>query len=164
MPTLYNLAERYQNITDLLDNPEIDQATIINALAVVESDLATKAGNIAVIIRSMDADCDIIKAEEKRLAERRRAIENRRDWLKGYVREQMERIGLTKIKTPTFTISLQNNPPALQITDEASIPASYLTIIPEHTELNKEAIKAALKAGEEVPGATLAQGKSLRIR
>ena len=164
MPTLYNLTDSYRNIADLLDNPEIDQDTVQNALVAVQGDIQTKAGNVAVIMQSMAADIDIIKAEERRLAERRRTIEARRDWLKNYLQENLERMGLDKISTPLFQVSLAKNPPAVNITDEKAIPAAYLTIIPQATVVDKKAIAAVLKEGKEVPGATLTVGRSVRIR
>ena len=164
MPTLYELTDNYKNIAAMLDDPDMDQAVITTALATVEEDLQAKTGNVAVIMQSMATDIDIIKAEERRLAERRRTIEARRDWLKNYLQENLERMGLDKISTPLFKISLAKNPPAVSITDEKAIPAAYLTIVPQTTVVDKKAIAAALKEGKEVPGATLTVGRSVRIR
>ena len=50
------------------------------------------------------------------------------------------------------------------MTDENEIPICYLTFVPARYEVDKDAVKTALKAGEEVPGAHLEQGRSLRIR
>ena len=164
MPALYELAASYKNIAELLDDPLIPQEAITSAMAIVEGDIAVKSQNIAVILNSMDSDITILEAEIKRLTNRKTAIDKGKKWLKGYLQEQLEKIGQKQLKTPMFTISIQNNPPALQITDEKAIPASYLTIVPERKEPNKEDIKAALKAGKEVPGAILTRGKSLRVR
>ena len=164
MAKLYELAERFNNISELLDDPAIDRDTVTTALATIEGDIAAKGQNIAVIIQSMDGDILAIDNEIKRLTDRCHIIKNRRDWLKGYIKDNMERINLTKIKTSTFTISLQNNPPSVAITDEKAIPAKYLTVIPQTTVPNKKDIAAAIKAGESVPGAELRQGKSIRIR
>ena len=164
MAKLYELAETYNTISELLDDPAIDQDTVTTALATIEGDIAAKGQNIAVIIQSMDGDISTIEKEIKRLTDRCHTIKNRRDWLKGYIEDNMERINLTKIKTSTFTISLQNNPPSVAITDEKAIPAKYLTVIPQTTVPNKKDIAAAIKAGESVPGAELRRGKSIRIR
>jgi len=164
MPALYELAASYKNIAELLDDPLIPQEAITSALSIVEGDIAVKAQNIAVILQAMGGDIDIIKAEEKRLSSRRKAIEDGLDHLKRYLFEQMEKINLPKIKTATFSINIQNNPPAVQITDEKAIPAKFLTIIPQTMVPDKKLIAAALKAGENVSGCEMTQGKSLRIR
>ena len=164
MPALYELAASYKNIAGLLDDATMDPETITSALAVIEDDIQAKAQNIAVILQAMGADVKIIKDEEERLANRRKAIENGLNHLKRYLFEQMEAINLPKIKTATFSINIQNNPPAVQITDEKAIPAKFLTIIPQTTVPDKKLIAAALKAGENVAGCEIVQGKSLRIR
>ena len=161
---LYDLAEAYQNVWGLLENEDTDLTLVEQALQTVEGAIETKAGNIAIFIRSLDADAEAIKAEEKRLADRRRAIENKRDGIKQYLQMQMEAMGIDKVKTSTHTLSIQNNPPALQILDPEVIPQKFLTLIPEHFEVRKKDVADALKAGENVPGAELVRGRSLRIR
>lgn len=161
---LYDLSESYANIQNLLDAEGTDQESLKMALSVIETEIQAKAQNVAHIIRQMDADAEAIKAEEKRLADRKRAIENRIRWLKDYLKDQMEMTNTDKIKTATMTISIQNNPPSVSIVDDKAIPAKFLTIIPEQYVPDKKAISAAIKGGEDVPGAELTQGKSLRIR
>jgi len=164
MPALYELAASYKNIAELLDDPLIPQEAITSAMAIVEGDIAVKSQNIAVILNSMDSDITILEAEIKRLTNRKTAIDKGKKWLKGYLQEQLEKIGQKQLKTPMFTISIQNNPPAVQVTDEKAIPAKFLTIIPQTTVPDKKLIAAALKAGENVAGCEIVQEKSLRIR
>jgi len=161
---LYDLSHAYQNIWGLVENEDIDLVAIEMALGELETEITTKAGSLALIIKGMESDADIIKAEERRLADRRKALEGKVSWLKGYVREAMEAAGIDKVKTPTMTISLQNNPPAVQIVCPEAIPSRFMTIIPESYAIDKKAISAALKDGIEVSGAGLTVGKSLRIR
>ena len=53
----------------------------------------------------------------------------------------------------------------LKIDDAALIPEAYLITVPEHKDVNREALYEALSGGEEVPGAHLeARGRSLRIK
>lgn len=161
---LYELTESYNNVWGLLNDDEADLETIETALVTLEDAIEEKAGNVAKFIKSMDAEIDVIKAEEKRLADRRKAVENKRDRVKKYIADQLQLMGIDKVKLPTVTIALQNNPPALQIQDESLIPASYLTVIPEQLMPDKAKIKDDLKSGVDIPGVVLTQGKSLRIR
>ncbi|MEM5769208.1 MAG: siphovirus Gp157 family protein, partial [Bacillota bacterium] len=69
--------------------------------------------------------------------------------------------GIDKVKTPAFTVSLQKSPAAVQISDSTMIPAEF-TIV--KYDLDKKRIGEALKAGQEIPGAMLTQGRHLRIR
>lgn len=161
---LYELTDNYRRVWEMVEDDSVNLTVIEETLQSIEGALEEKAGNIVKFIRGMEYDCDAIKAEEKRLADRRKATENRIASIKDYIKVQMESAGLDKIKTPISTIAIQNNPPAVQIEDETKIPAKFITIIPEQHVPDKKQIAAALKAGEEVPGVVLTQGKSLRIR
>lgn len=160
---LYDLSEAYLNIQNLIDDESPDN-DILNALTTIEGAIEVKAGNIANLIKSLEAEAEVIKAEEKRLAQRRKVRENASDNVKQYLKFAMEQMGVDKIKTPTRTISIQMNPPAVYISNEDEIPGKFLTLIPEHYEVNKKLISEALKAGEDVKGAELSRGRSLRIR
>jgi hypothetical protein len=161
--TLYDLAEGYQNVLALIDEESPD-TDVLNALTTIEGAIEVKAGNIANLIKSLEAEAEVIKTEEKRLAQRRKSRENAADYVKQYLKVSMEQMGMDKIKTPTRTISIQNNPPSLLITDKDIIPQKYLTLIPEHFEVRNDAVKDDLKAGVDVPGAELKTGRGLRIR
>jgi hypothetical protein len=164
MPSLYELTGDYRQVWDMVNDESVDLAVIEDTLQGIEGAIEDKAVNIVNFIRSLEGDASIIKAEEKRLAERRKAIENRVAHIRDYIQGQMEFASIDKIKTPTVTISLQKNPPAVQIEDETKIPAAFITIVPEQHIPDKKRIAEAMKNGEAVSGATLTQGKSLRIR
>ena len=161
---LYQLTENYQNLWDLVEDETIDLSIVETALKTVEGAIQEKAQNLAVFIKSLGADIEVIKAEEKRLADRRKALENRQAGIKNYLQSQLEMAKLDKIKTAVITVSMQNNPPAVQIIDEAIIPAQYKTIVPQTFTIDKKSIADDIKKGISVPGAESTQGRSLRIR
>ena len=161
---LYQLTENYQNLWDLVEDETIDISIVETALKTVEGAIQEKAQNLAVFIKSLGADIEIIKAEEKRLTDRRKALENKQSGIKNYLQSQLEIAKLDKIKTPVITVAIQNNPPAVQIIDEAIIPAQYKTIVPQTFTIDKKSIADDIKKGISVPGAESTQGRSLRIR
>lgn len=160
---LYDLAEAYQNILNLIDeeNPDTE---LTNALSAIEGQIEIKAINIANLIKSLESEAEIIKAEEQRLAQRRKARENAVVRIKEYLKENLETLGMEKIKTPTRTIYVQDNPPTVNIIDPDKIPGKFLTLIPEHYEPRKKDIIEAWKAGEEIPGVEITRGKGVRIK
>lgn len=164
MAKLYELTNHFKAVSALLDDESIDEKVISDTIESIELAIEDKAQNIAIILQGMDYDIETLKAEEKRLAGRRKALENNKENLKTYLRYHMEIAKLNKIKSPNFTVALQNNPPSLEIVDEKAIPPKYLTVIPETYVLDKARIKEALKEGEEIPGARLFQDKSIRIK
>jgi hypothetical protein len=159
---LYELTRAYENINELMDDESMDLAVLEAALQKIEADITVKCQNTAIIIKGLEADIAAYKAEEKRLAERRRTLEGKRDWLKNYLATELDKVGMDKVKAGVFTVSLQNNPPAVEITGE--VPAEFVTIIPEQYQPDKKRIAEYLKAGNVVDWAQLKQGKSLRIR
>lgn len=78
--------------------------------------------------------------------------------------EQAMIIGeLRSLELPDATLTIKAVPPKLEIVDEASVPAKFW--FSREPELDRKAIKAALKDGEAVPGATLGNGSvTLQIR
>ena len=159
---LYELTENYRNLQELLDNPEIDQEIITNALDEVGEQLEEKAENIAKLIKTLEVEVNGYKTEEKRLADRRKTLENRITGLKSYIDAAMKATGKKKFKGQLFSFNIQKNPPSVNITDSTLIPKEYY--IEQEPVLDKKTVLAELKNGVIVPGAELLQTESLRIR
>ena len=160
---LYELTEMYKNIQELISDEEVDAETLENALSQIEGDINSKAENIAKLVRAIDGDINTLKEEEKRLAARRKALENKQKGMKSYLELQLNAMNIDKIKTPLFTVALQKNPPSVNFINESLIPEDYIkteTI----TSISRKDVLEALKEGKEVPGAELKQTRSLRIR
>lgn len=160
---LYELSTGYQNLLSLIDDEMPDQ-DILHALTTLEGQIEGKAISIANIIKQIEAEADVIKNEEKRLALRRRSRENAVGSMKSYLQGVMTQLDIDSLKSPTRSIKIQNNPPSVYVFDEDKIPGKFLTLVPEHYEVNKKLVADALKAKEVVPGAELTVGRSLRIR
>lgn len=160
---LYELTEIYRNVWELINDDEADLDTLEIALGQVEDNINSKAENMAKLIRSIDGDIETLKMEEKRLAERRRALENKQKNIKMYLEMQLKAMEIDKVKTPLFTVAMQKNPPSVNILDEESIPEEFKKTVVTTTVVKKDLL-AALKEGREIEGAEIKQTKSLRIR
>lgn len=160
MTKLYELTESYMQLIDLSE--QLDPETFKDTLDAIQDPLEDKVENTAKVIKSLESDVTAIKEEEKRLKERRRVLETKIDSIKNYLKEQLELAGIDKVKRPLITVSIQNNPPSVKVTDEKLIPSSFM--IAKAPELDKKAVLKKLKDGEEVPGVELFQGRSLRIK
>lgn len=158
---LYELTEAYRNIENLLSDEEADTEALEKALSQVEDSIENKAENIAKLVRNIDGDIKALKDEEKRLAGRRKALENKQRDIKKYLELQLKTLEIDKVKTKLFTIYIQNNAPSVKITDEEAIPEDFYKY---SKSIVKKDILEALKDGEEVPGAEINQTRSLRIR
>lgn len=164
MSTLYELSAGFNNIMDLVEDETMDLDMLEQGLQTIECSLEEKCLNGIGLIKSLEHQRDGLKAEGKRLTDRAKVLDNRIQSIKDWYKVNLESMGKNKVNTDRGTMAIQKNPPALKIDDEQKIPAEYCDIIPEHYEVAKDRVKAALKSGKEVPGAHMEQAMSLRIR
>ena len=157
---LYELNQQYNQLLEMAD--DLDPEVLKDTLESIKESIEDKAENTAKLIRSWEAEVKALKEEEKRLAERRKALEKRVDNTKAYLFEQMELAGMDKVKRPTLTVSIAKNPPSLEVIDPEKIPSLFM--IDQDPVIDKKAILAALKNGDEIDGCTIKQSKGLRIR
>lgn len=164
MGQLYEIAERYKNLEELLENKELDKETIreiFKAKDSVNGELKIKYENIGRLIRNLTGKAEMIKKEEVFLSKKRKTAEKNVSNLKLYLYDCLKVTNKQKIETDLFKFSIQKNQPALSVDDIFSIPDEYF-----HNEkvLDKDLLKEKLKDGLEITGASLKQSESLRIR
>lgn len=157
---LYELTADYNQV--LLLAEDLEQEIFQDTLAAIEGAIEDKAENMAKMVRCIEADVNALKEEEKRLADRRKALENKVSGIKEYLQQQLEFAGIDKVKRPTLTVSIQANPPSVEIADESLIPSDFM--VPQPSKIDKKAILTALKAGLFIEGCSMKQGRSVRIK
>ena len=158
---LYELTEQYSQLLSMV-NDEADIQMLQDTMEGLEGEITDKAESIAKLIKSIESDESGIKAEEERLYARRKALENRRVSIKDYLEQQLIGAKIDKVKGTVFTVSIQNNPPSVNIQDDATVPAQYY--VPQPAKLDKKTLLDDLKAGALYEGITLQQTQSIRIR
>lgn len=161
---LYKLTGVLAQVWEQINDEEANLDTLEDTLQAIEGEIEVKVEGMGRMIAMLDADAGVLDAEIKRMTARKLARKNRIERIRNYIQNQMELMGKDKIETPVLTVSLQKNPPALDIFDVMAIPTEYLVHIPAHSEPDKAKIKDSLKAGKEIPGCVLTQGRSLRIK
>lgn len=163
--TLYDLSTNYCQALDFLTDPELDLPVeaVNDTLEALSGELEDKAVNVAKFLRNMEAMAEAIKNAEEAMAKRRKALENRAQWLKYYLKDNMERTGITEIECPYFKLSVQNNLPAVHVIDEDAVPAEFKEQVVSW-KIDKAAIRKAVQAGRNVAGVSLANGKRLVIK
>lgn len=109
MNSLYELGHAYTQVMELLDESEDNQA-VLDTLESIGGEIAIKAKNIAVVLSNYDSNISVLDAEIKCLQARKKHEQSKQDYLKSYLKQNMERTGQTKIVTPTHSISLRKNP------------------------------------------------------
>lgn len=158
---LYTLTSNYTQVLDLIDEGA-EMMCLQDTLDSLTDAIEDKAENIAKLIKTVDAEAEALKVEEKRLSDRRRALENRSKGLKDYLQSNLETAGLKKLKGKLFSFTIQSSNPSLWVSEGAKIPRAFLIKQPDKVD-NKGLIEA-LKSGKKIKGTQLIQGESLRIR
>lgn len=120
-----------------------------------------KVQDIALYVRTMETEQEVIESEMKRLKTKAAARATRVERLKAYLLEQLQARGLRKAGGVKAGVRLQNNPPSVNVVEETAIPLTYW--IAREPTLDKTAILTALKAGQPVAGCEIKQGEHLRI-
>jgi len=165
---LYEIAGEYRNLLSLMGNSdsddEVDDESFLLAIESLAGDFAVKAANIGCMVRELDAEAKAIKETIENLKARAKSIDRKAERLRGYLEDQMQVSGFTTISDARIKISVKKNPPSVYVESIDDIPLDYLRVVPAITEPDKSAIKAAIKAGVDIPGCSLVQSTRLVIQ
>jgi len=116
-----------------------------------------KRDAMGAFLARLDGEAEILKKEEKRLADRRRMFERIREIFEDSLHWQLEQWGVKRVEGQKFSFIVKKNPPSVEITDEKAIPAEFIDYSPS---ISKARIKDALSEGKEVSGAQLSTNKT----
>ncbi len=94
---------------------------------------------------------------------RRKSLERRVDWMRGYVLVNLLRTGITEIDSPEFVIRVQDNPPKVILDDEDAVPSAF-KLTETVTTIRKAEIRKLLLDGQTIAGAHLESEKRLSIK
>ena len=159
---LYEIEHELRKCLEFVD-PEtgaLDEAAAFR-IQELETKREEKSLGIAKFIRELDAEATAVKSEETRLRDRRRSIEGRAAWLRGYLEanikdhlEPGQSLGDGSVRL-SWRKSQQ-----VQVTAIDEIPETFVRV---KREPDKTLLRAALIEGN-VPGAILVTKQNLQIR
>ena len=151
MSTLYELSTEFVTAKNELESIEdLDSQVIEDTLKGLGGTLEEKAINVAKYIENEAAISDSISAAIKQMQARKKYIDNKRERLTSYLKENMDRVEITSINCPYFDLKIKKNPPSLSITDEEKVPDKYKTTeTVTVTTIDKAAIKRDFKNNDK---------------
>ena len=177
--TLYEISGDFKVLYDQLDNMinedltsaerEVMENAWFDTLESIEADFEEKAENVACFIKTLKAEAEMMAAEEKALAARRKSRETRIESLKAYLLGSMDAIDLKKIDRPKARISTRNNAESVAIDD----PLGFILWAQENNEdllkysepeINKIEVKKHLQEGGYLPHCHLQRTRSVIIK
>ena len=164
MTALYQLAQDFRAAAEQLADLYLPPEVVADTLESIGGDLEAKAQNVALFARNLESTAAAIKQAEGDMAARRKALERRVQSLKDYLLHAMQSTGIKKIEGPYLRIGVRDNPESVEVFDADQVPAEFMRQPePPPAAPDKTAIKAAIKAGQEVPGAKLTRTQRLDI-
>lgn len=164
---LYEISNQYNNIAELLSNPDFaDNQDIVAALENIQDEFNKKAENVVYAIKNTESEIEAIDGEIKRLQAMKKQRQNGIERIKDYLKLNMLATGTDNIKCPFFKISYRQQPQSAVELDEKLFLDNNLdeTLLNIKIVPNKTEIKNRLKAGEEIIGARLVDSQVLTIR
>lgn len=167
MTSLFQIAIEHRAMYDRLLDLDLDDQTFADTLEGESYPLEVKAQNCCYAIRTCDFELAAVNSEIDRLLEIQSRVAKRQDAIRKYVKLCMEVSNTSKISAGTFALSLQNNPPSVDIFEPALIPADYMRTPepkPPVAAPDKKLIAQAIKDGFDVQGARLVTSQRLVIK
>lgn len=156
--------EALEEDEELIDLETGEVVSVADALEKLEMARETKIENAAMMVKNLSAEAAAIKAEEEKLAKRRKAIENKADEVKQFLVRALTREDGTseKFRTARASVTVKMNPAKVIISDEKLLPEVFFREIIDRKP-DRAQIKEVLSRGIEVPGAALERGRSVMI-
>jgi hypothetical protein len=162
---LYQLVRYQHELAALADSGEVPAEQVADTLDALDGDIQEKAVQVAAFTRNLDATAAAVREAAKAMLSRADRIEKRAESIRAYLLFNMQAAGVTKVESTWFTLSVRKNPPSVVIDDEAALPEQFIMQPPPPAPRpDRDAIKRAIKAGEDVPGARLTQTERLEIK
>lgn len=112
---LYQLTDQYRHALAVLDDSDLSAEIVADTLEGLTGDIEVKATNVAAFQLNLAAESNAIKEAIDRMSARRKVLESRIESLRDYLKSNMERCGITEIKSPEFVLKIKNNPPTVLI-------------------------------------------------
>lgn len=162
--TLHGAAEQ---VRALLDQIDAETGALPDGFEEARALVASRAVAVVAYVLETERQAADVAAYVREVSARLKTAERRIEWLRTYLGEHMNAAGITEIKDERgiFKASLQRErDEAVEIFDEAQLPADYLREVPARYEPDKALVKRALKDGYDVPGARLVLRDRLTIR
>lgn len=158
---------------DIIEDVEAYKEKMLTAwfdtLEGIEGEFDEKAESIAVYIKQLKAEANILKFEKSAIAKRQSQKEREVEKLAAYLLNAMKVIGRSKVDMPYAVVSIRNNAPSLIVDNEAEFVGwaqenndSLLEYI--MPKVKKNDVKKLCKNGEAIPFVHMESKQSLSVK
>lgn len=159
-PSLYNITTELSALEEIMEQSdgslELDPQVMTDLIVAIQE----KTDSVVGFQNYLEDQVAMIDLRVKELAAYKSSIRGKLDRLDVYVASCLKQLGTSKIEGRLATIKRRAPVDVVNILDENSLPVEFLRT---KVEPKKTEIKAAIKAGQEVPGAILEKSQSISM-
>lgn len=165
---LYELANDYRALMNAIDNDELPEEAVTDTLEAITGEIEVKADEIACVLKNINADIAAFKAEETRLAERRKSKERLYEKIKAYLSEELQKANVSSVDTARNKITFRKSE-SVHIADEGAFLSWAIVNRDDLIKFgdpspNRTAIKKALKDGNVIDGVSLRENQNIQLK
>ena len=160
MASLYELTGQFLAIYQM----DIDDETKTDTLEAIDwqEQFEQKAEGYAHVIKNLEADVAMYKAEEDSFKAKKQAAQKKLDYVKDNIMTAMNVTGQTEVKSGALIIKVTKNPESVKVNEDDLPKKNFtkkVTLAPD-----KKTLKELLKSGKKVKGAELIRTEKLVIK
>lgn len=155
---LYQIKQEIEQAINECVDFETGEITNPELLDSLNMALNEKRENIALYIKNMIADSKAIDEEIKNLTARKKSINNKIDWLKQYLADDLQG---SKFETSKVVVSFRKSK-SVDIQPNANIPDEFL--IMQEPKPDKAGLKKAIQAGAVINGVSIVEKSNISIK
>ena len=161
---LFDIDERLAACVKLDESRVVDtesgEIIDLEAISALEMERDKKIENLGCWYKNLLADAEALKAQKNAFAEREKAAKAKAESLKGFLGRYLNG---KKFETAKVAMSFRKSE-AVEFDAKCigDVPEEFLKF--KDPELDKVAVKKAIKAGETVPGCELVARQNLQIK
>ena len=163
--SLYNITNKFVELMDKVQEGTITEEEYNQLGEELAIQLQEKGSNIIGYTKNIELTINAMKEEEKRIADDRKSLESKLDKFKQYVKQNMEKLGITKMDTELGTLSIAKSPASVEIINEDEVPNEFKQEVVT-VKIDKTKIKNNFKETGEIPQGVniITTNTSLRIK
>lgn len=151
MTTLYTLSSELAATLSNID-PETGE---LPGFEQIQTLVENKLLATAAFALETDARAAQLENRAKELLTEAKRLRKRTAWLDSYMADAMRKTGIGDLEGEDFAIKLERDRDvAVDVTDEEALPQQFWRVS-EKRDPDKVALRKALQAGEQIPGAQL---------
>jgi hypothetical protein len=161
--SLYNITNNFVALMDKAQEGTITEEEYNQLGQELAMELQNKSANIAGYIQEKGSLVEAIDVQIKRLQELKKSEQGKLDNFKKYVKDNMDRLGITKIETELGTLSIAKSPISVEIINENEVPKEFIQEVIT-IKVDKKAITDNFKQTGEVPTGVIVHDNNTSLR